>query len=105
MTLVNWSLMPGSDTMIDWELAERVGQAIAGGEGANGATPLPGELGPMAETAREGVVAYARMQPTEELPPPEAIGRAVWMQANLRTMRGTLATVALPHGVPRRGSR
>ena len=76
--------------MIDWELAERVGSAIAGGEGANGSAPLPGELGPMAETAREGVVAYARMQPTEELPPPEAIGRAVWMQANLRTMRGTI---------------
>ena len=76
--------------MIDWELAERVGHAIAGGEGANGATPLPGELGPMADSARDGVVAYARMQPTEELPPPEAIGRGVWMQANMRTMRGTI---------------
>jgi coenzyme F420 biosynthesis associated uncharacterized protein len=76
--------------MIDWELADRVGQAIAGGEGANGATPLPGELEPMADSAREGVVAYARMQPTEELPPPEAIGRGVWLQANLRTMRGTI---------------
>jgi coenzyme F420 biosynthesis associated uncharacterized protein len=76
--------------MIDWDLAERVGTAIAGGEGENGARPLPGDLDAMSVTAREGVIAYAKMEPAHELPAPEAIGRTVWLQANLRTMRGTL---------------
>jgi coenzyme F420 biosynthesis associated uncharacterized protein len=76
--------------MIDWDLAEKVGGAVAGSPPADGVKPLPGELGPMAQSARERVVAYARLQPTSELPPPEAVDRGVWMQANLGTMRGTL---------------
>jgi coenzyme F420 biosynthesis associated uncharacterized protein len=76
--------------MIDWDLAERVGTAISGGEGENGARPLPGDLGAMSVTAREGVIAYAKMEPARELPVPEAVGRTVWLQANLGTMRGTL---------------
>jgi coenzyme F420 biosynthesis associated uncharacterized protein len=78
--------------MIDWDLAEKVAGAVAGTP-ANGAKPLPGELGPMAEAAREGVVGYSRLRPSSELPPPEAVDRGVWMQANLGTMRVTLDPV------------
>jgi coenzyme F420 biosynthesis associated uncharacterized protein len=78
--------------MIDWDLAERIGAAVAGGGDGDGeaAQPLPGDLEPMAVSAREGVVAYARLEPARELPPAEAVGRAEWVRSNLQTMRGTL---------------
>jgi coenzyme F420 biosynthesis associated uncharacterized protein len=78
--------------MIDWDLAERVGVGVAGlGDGADRtADSLPGDLEAMAAQARDGVVAYARMQPVREVPPPESVQRDEWLRANLRTMRGTL---------------
>jgi coenzyme F420 biosynthesis associated uncharacterized protein len=79
--------------MIDWDLAERVGGAVAGlGDGADrdASRTLPGDLQAMAAQAREGVVAYSRLEPARELPPPEAVQRDAWLRANLHTMRGTL---------------
>ena len=76
--------------MIDWELAERVAGAVAGAPNGDAARPLPGDLGGMADAARERVVAYCRLQPARELPSPEAADRATWVRANLYTMRGTL---------------
>ena len=76
--------------MIDWSLAERVAGAVAGTPNGESAKPLPGDLAAMAIDARTRVVAYTRLEPAAELPPPEAVDRPTWAKANLRTMRGTL---------------
>jgi len=76
--------------VIDWSLAERVAGAVAGSPNGETAKPLPGDLDAMARDARSRVVAYSRIAPADELPPPEAVDRTTWAQANLRTMRGTL---------------
>jgi len=76
--------------VIDWSFAERVAGAVAGSPNGETAKPLPGDLDAMARDARMRVVAYARIEPANELPPPEAVDRTTWSQANLRTMRGTL---------------
>jgi coenzyme F420 biosynthesis associated uncharacterized protein len=76
--------------MIDWDLAERIGAAVAGGGDGEAAGPLPGDLVAMAGQARERVVAYTRLEPVRELPPPEAVDRPEWLRSNMRTMRGTL---------------
>jgi coenzyme F420 biosynthesis associated uncharacterized protein len=76
--------------MIDWTLAERIADAVAGDAGAQ---PLAGDLPAMTERAREGVVAYSRLVPAGPLPPPEAVDRREWSRANLATMRGTLDPV------------
>jgi coenzyme F420 biosynthesis associated uncharacterized protein len=77
--------------MVDWTLAERIADAVAGGEGDPPPTRLPGDLAAMAERSRAAVVAYARLQPATPIPPLEAVGRATWARANLVTMRTTLA--------------
>jgi coenzyme F420 biosynthesis associated uncharacterized protein len=76
--------------VIDWTLAERVAGAVAGTPNGEAAKPLPGDLDAMAAEARVRVVAYSRLEPATELPPPEAVDRATWAKANLVTMRGTL---------------
>jgi coenzyme F420 biosynthesis associated uncharacterized protein len=76
--------------MIDWELAERIAAAVAGAPNGDATQPLRGDLGAMAADARRHVSAYARIEPVRELPPPESVDRPVWVEANLRTMRGTL---------------
>lgn len=76
--------------MIDWALAERIADAVAG---APGEGPLPGDLHAMTERAREGVIAYSGLVPTRPLPPPEAADRRAWSRANLATMRATLDPV------------
>jgi coenzyme F420 biosynthesis associated uncharacterized protein len=77
--------------MIDWRLAERVAEAVAGGDGAG--APLAGDLEAMAARAVERVSAYSRLQPASPPPPLEAVGRREWAGANLATMRGTLDPV------------
>ena len=77
--------------MIDWDMAERVAGAVAGTPNGDAGKPLPGDLAAMATEARVRVVAYSRLEPANELPPPEAVDRAAWAKANLFTMRGTLA--------------
>jgi len=76
--------------MIDWTLAERIagGVAEAGSSGRRG--ELPGDLEALAEDARERIVALTGLVPQARVPPPEAVDRATWIDANLRTMRGTL---------------
>ena len=76
--------------MVDWRLAERVAEAVAGGDGAG--PPLAGgaDLDAMAARACEHVSEYARMQPAVPPPPLEAVGRKEWARANLETMGGTL---------------
>jgi coenzyme F420 biosynthesis associated uncharacterized protein len=73
--------------MIDWGLAERVADAVAG-EGAG--APLPGDLQAMGERAGAAVTAYTRLRPAQPLPPLEAVDRREWARANLADMRQTL---------------
>jgi coenzyme F420 biosynthesis associated uncharacterized protein len=85
--------------MLDWTLAERVadlvaGASVPGGEapsqgGAGG--PLAADLQGLAARAREAVVAYAELEPARPLPALEAVDRPAWARANLKTMRSTLA--------------
>jgi coenzyme F420 biosynthesis associated uncharacterized protein len=76
--------------MVDWRLAERVADAVAGGDGAG--PPLAGgaDIGAMSDRALEHVTAYARLHPAQAPPPAEPVGRGDWARANLATMRGTL---------------
>jgi uncharacterized protein (DUF2342 family) len=76
--------------MVDWRLAERVAEAVAGGDGAG--PPLAGgaDLDAMAARACERVSAYARIEPSVPPPALEAVGRKEWARANLDTMGGTL---------------
>ena len=76
--------------MVDWRLAERVAEAVAGGDGAG--APLAGgaDLDAMAARACERVSGYARMQPAVPPPALESVGRREWSRANLETMGGTL---------------
>src|SRR3954454_3054524 len=85
-------LRPRGDDLlvIDWTLAERIAGAVAGSPNGETAKPLPGDLAAMADEARVRVGAYARLEPGDTLPPPEAVDRGAWTTANLRTMRGTL---------------
>jgi coenzyme F420 biosynthesis associated uncharacterized protein len=84
--------------VIDWTLAERVAGAVAGAPNGEAAKPLPGDLHAMAAEARVRVVAYSRLEPANELPPPEAVDRATWAKANLVTMRGTLDPIVQQAG-------
>jgi coenzyme F420 biosynthesis associated uncharacterized protein len=78
--------------MVDWRLAERVADAVAGGDKAPQAEPLGGgaDLDAMAARALERVTEYARLTPSQPPPPLEAVGRGEWARANLGTMRATL---------------
>jgi coenzyme F420 biosynthesis associated uncharacterized protein len=76
--------------MVDWRLAERVADAVAGDDGTG--PPLGGgvDIAAMAQRACERVSDYSHLRPATPPPPPEAIGRRAWSRANLATMRGTL---------------
>lgn len=81
--------------MIDWGLAGRIGLMVAGdGEGDLPPVPLPGDLIAMCEHAEREVVAYTGMTPSAELPWPEAVSRAGWLEANLQSMGALLEPVA-----------
>src|SRR5687767_14634518 len=85
--------------MLDWTLAERVADLVAGasvpgaeapsGSGPEG--PLAADLQGLAARAREAVIGYAELEPGRPLPALEAVDRPAWARANLRTMRSTLA--------------
>jgi len=79
--------------MVDWRLAERVAEAVAGGDGAG--PPLAGgvDVDAMAARAFERVVDYTRLRTAAPPPPLEPVGRREWARANLETMRGTLDPV------------
>ena len=80
-----------SGSPVDWGIARKVGGAVAG-EAPEGASPplLPGDLIGMCEDAERRVVAYTKLQPADELPPPESVGRGSWLDANLASMQALL---------------
>jgi coenzyme F420 biosynthesis associated uncharacterized protein len=86
--------------MLDWSLAERVADVVAGTDLPTGGAPragdgppaeLPADLEARAARALEAVVAYAHLEPQRPLPPIEPVDRKAWARANLATMRSTLA--------------
>ena len=77
---------------IDWRVAQRVGELIAG-------TPPFGEVSasrvePLARDFAARVSAYSGLQTPTELPPLELVDRPAWIAANLRTMRPLLGRVS-----------
>jgi coenzyme F420 biosynthesis associated uncharacterized protein len=82
--------------MIDWTLAGRVAGTVAGSAPAG--PPLAADLDALARRSAELVVGYTRLQPAAQLPPPEAVDRAEWIDANLATLRSTLAPVVMRMG-------
>jgi coenzyme F420 biosynthesis associated uncharacterized protein len=81
--------------MIDWGLAGKIGLMVAGdGEAETPPVPLPGDLIAMCELAEREVTAYTGMSPVGELPWPEAVTRAGWLEANLQSMGALLEPVA-----------
>ncbi len=77
--------------MIDWTVARRVGGLALGEEPEP--QLLPGDLIALAEDAERRVVAYTGLQPAKPLPPPEAVGRRAWLDANLVSMQRMLDPV------------
>ena len=73
---------------IDWRVAQRVGELIAG-------TPPFGEISasrvePLARDFAARVSSYSGLRVPTELPPLELVDRPAWIAANLRTMRPLL---------------
>jgi len=74
------------ERFIDWRLAERVAEGVAG----NGASPeafSQEAVESACEEARELVFGYTRMTPERPLPPPEVVDRAEWVRVGLGTLR------------------
>jgi coenzyme F420 biosynthesis associated uncharacterized protein len=79
--------------MVDWKLAQRVADAVAGGDGAGPPLVEQPALDAMAARAFERVSEYTRLHPAVPPPPLEPVGRREWSRANLETMGTTLEPV------------
>jgi coenzyme F420 biosynthesis associated uncharacterized protein len=75
---------------VDWALAARIARGAAGDPPVSVA---PAGLTERAEAAREQIVAATGLVPAGPLPPAEWVDRGAWIDANLATMRATLAPV------------
>ncbi|HTA35956.1 MAG TPA: zinc-dependent metalloprotease, partial [Solirubrobacteraceae bacterium] len=74
--------------VIDWRVAQRIGERIAG-------SPPPGgvrasSVQPRAHEFARRVSEYSGLTLNDEPPPLEAVDRSTWIAANLRTMRPML---------------
>jgi coenzyme F420 biosynthesis associated uncharacterized protein len=76
--------------MVDWNLARRLADQIAGSPPA---VTLPGDLPARCDDAARRVEAYTRLKPATPLPPPEAVDRGLWLELNLAGMQATLDPV------------
>ncbi|HET9094193.1 MAG TPA: zinc-dependent metalloprotease, partial [Solirubrobacteraceae bacterium] len=73
--------------MIDWIVAEWIAARVAGTGGA----PSPQiDLGPIAQDARERVIAYTGLVPRGPLPPPEGVSRREWIASNIASTRALI---------------
>jgi coenzyme F420 biosynthesis associated uncharacterized protein len=76
--------------MIDWVLAQRIAEYVAGrGNGRVATADLPA----LAAESETRVVAYTGLQPTRPIPAPEGIGRREWISTNIGAMRALLDPV------------
>ncbi|HET7296343.1 MAG TPA: zinc-dependent metalloprotease [Gemmatimonadales bacterium] len=86
---------------IDWRVAQRVGELIAG-------TPPFGEISasrvePLARDFAARVSSYSGLRVPTELPPLELVDRPAWIAANLRTMRPLLGRLTERMGAESKG--
>ena len=79
--------------MIDWSLAGQVARGIANLQPAGDPAPF-WELAEPAEESERLVSAYTGLEALTPLPPPEAVTRPDWIDANLRGISGVLNPVA-----------
>jgi coenzyme F420 biosynthesis associated uncharacterized protein len=95
--------------MVDWSLAQRIGEFLAG-------TPPHGgidseSVAPLAEDFARRVSDYSSLDLPQDMPPLETVDRATWIAANLQTMRPLIENVAkqaggkLAQGANLRGAR
>ncbi|HUH80039.1 MAG TPA: zinc-dependent metalloprotease [Solirubrobacteraceae bacterium] len=82
---------------VDWRVAQRVGELIAGTPPFGGVSSERVE--PMARDFAVRVAAYSGLRPPAELPPLELVDRSAWIAANLRTMRPLLGRLSERAGV------
>ena len=75
--------------LIDWRIAQRVGELIAGTPPFGGLSAARVE--PLALDFAGRVSSYSGLQTPAELPPLELVDRSAWIAANLRSMRPLLA--------------
>jgi coenzyme F420 biosynthesis associated uncharacterized protein len=75
--------------VIDWRMAQRIGERVAGSPPIGGVRASSVE--PLAHDFARRVSAYSGLQPPTELPALEAVDRADWIAANLKTMRPMLS--------------
>jgi putative hydrolase len=73
---------------IDWRAAQRIGERIAGSPPAGGVNAA--SVQPRAYEFARRVSDYSGLGEPSALPPLEAVDRATWIAANLRTMRPVL---------------
>ncbi len=78
--------------MIDWGAAQRIGELVAGSPPYGGVRAAAVE--PLAFDFARRVSAYSGLELPTELPALEAVDRASWIAANLKTMRPLLAPLA-----------
>ena len=76
---------------IDWGLAQRVGELIAGSPAHGGLHA--DSIEPLARDFAARVSDYSRLAINDELPALELVDRPAWIAANLKTMRPLLATL------------
>jgi coenzyme F420 biosynthesis associated uncharacterized protein len=74
--------------MIDWGVAQRIGERIAGSPPSGGVSARA--VQPLAYDFAQRVSAYSGLPAPAELPELEAVERPAWIAANLRTMRPML---------------
>jgi uncharacterized protein (DUF2342 family) len=75
-----------SSRIVDWQLAERIGVALAG-DGPSWDGPGPEALGAECERAVHLVRRYTGLRPKGKLPRAELIGRDEWVRTNLESFR------------------
>jgi coenzyme F420 biosynthesis associated uncharacterized protein len=76
--------------MVDWRLARRLANQIAG---TAPAPSLPGDLAVRCDDAARRVAAYTQLEPAAPLPAPEAVDRGEWLRVNLAGMEKMLDPV------------
>ncbi|HTA14042.1 MAG TPA: zinc-dependent metalloprotease [Solirubrobacteraceae bacterium] len=83
---------------IDWNVAQRVGEMLAGASNHAGADAT--SVQPLAEEFAARVSDYTGLTPPERLPPIELVDRPAWIEANIATMRPLLDPLSerLGHG-------
>jgi coenzyme F420 biosynthesis associated uncharacterized protein len=77
---------------IDWRLAQRIGERIAGTPPYGGVRTA--DVQPLAYDFARRVSSYSALPVPDQLPPLEAVDRPAWIAANLRSMRPLLGPLS-----------